>query len=242
MHDPRPAFDSRYAPIYDLIYQGRGKDYAAEAAALAEMIKTRRPEAASLLDVGCGTGLHLQHFAELFGHAEGVELSEDMLTVAKERLPQVPLHVGDMRDFDLDRTFDAVTCLFAAMGHMRTTAELDTATARLVAHLVPGGVVIIEPWWFPENFIPGYIGGDTVREQGYTISRVSHTTRDGLVTTMEVHYLVADAESGVQYFTNAIVNTLFTQEQYEAALIKAGCTVEYVGDGPSGRGRFIGCV
>lgn len=241
MHDPRPAFDDRYALIYDLIYQGRGKDYAAEAGEIARLVTDRRPDAASLVDVACGTGLHLRAFADLFEHVQGVELSEDMLTVAKDRLPFVPLHVGDMRDFDLGRTFDVVTCLFAAVGHMRTPAELEQAARRLVGHLVPGGVVVVEPWWFPDNFLPGYVGGDVVVRDGYTIARVSHTTARGLVTTMNVHYVVATAQEGPRHFTNTVVNTLFTREQYEQALRAAGCaSVEYLVDGPSGRGRFVG--
>jgi SAM-dependent methyltransferase len=241
MHDPRPAFDDRYATIYDLIYQGRGKDYLAEATELSRLVTDRRPDASSLVDVACGTGLHLRGFADLFEHVQGVELSEDMLMIAKGRLPFVPLHVGDMRDFDLGRTFDAVTCLFAAVGHMRTPSELAAAAERLVAHLVPGGVVVVEPWWFPDNFIPDYVGGDIVKRDGYTIARVSHTTVEGLVTTMSVHYVVATEAEGPRHFTNTVVNTLFTREQYEHALREAGCaTVEYIVDGPSGRGRFVG--
>lgn len=236
MHDPRPAFDDRYATIYDLIYQGRGKDYAAEAAELAGLVKRRHPTATTLVDVACGTGLHLRGFADHFQHVEGVELSEDMLTIAKDRLPAVPLHVGDMRDFDLGRTFDAVTCLFAAVGHMRTTEELDTAAARMVAHLVPGGVLVVEPWWFPDNFLPNYVTGDIVRRDGHTIARVSHTVADGVVTRMTVHYVVATEPDGTHHFTNTVVNTLFTREQYETALRKAGCaTVEYQVDGPARR-------
>lgn len=239
MHDPRPAFDDRYARIYDLIYQGRGKDYPAEAAELAQLVRRRNPAATTLLDVACGTGLHLRAFAGEFDHVEGVELSEDMLTIAKDRLPGVPLHVGDMRDFDLGRTFDAVTCLFAAVGHMRSTGELDAAAARLAAHLSPGGVLVIEPWWFPDNFLPNYVGGDVVRRDGHTIARVSHTVADGLVTTMTVHYVVATAADGPRHFTNQVVNTLFTRAEYETALRRAGCTVEYIVDGPAGRGRFV---
>ena len=241
MHDPRSAFDSRLANIYDLIYQGRGKDYAAEVAELTRLVTARRPDARSLVDVACGTGLHLRGFTDLFEHVEGVELSEDMLTIAKGRLPFVPLHVGDMRDFDLGRRFDAVTCLFTAVGHMRTPEELGAAAERLVAHLEPGGVLVVEPWWFPDNFLPNYVGGDIVRRDGYTISRVSHTRAEGLVTTMVVHYVVATEEDGARHFTNTVVNTLFTREQYENALRDAGCaTVEYLVDGPSGRGRFVG--
>lgn len=239
MHDPRSAFDSRLANIYDLIYQGRGKDYAAEAAEIAGLIRSARPAAASLVDVACGTGLHLRAFGDLFAHVEGVELSEDMLLIAKNRNPNARLHLGDMRDFELAGRFDAVTCLFAGIGHMRTAADLDVAVAQLVKHLVPGGVAVVEPWWFPADFTPGYVGGDIVNRDGYTIARVSHTTRDGDVTTMEVHYVVAHPESGIRHFTNAVVNSLFTQRRYEEAFEKAGATVRYQGEGPSGRGRFV---
>lgn len=239
MHDPRSAFDSRLANIYDLIYQGRGKDYAAEAAEIAALVRAVRPDAASLVDVACGTGLHLRAFGEIFPHVEGVELSEDMLVIAKDRNPGATLHLGDMRDFAIDRRFDVVTCLFAGIGHMRTEADLDRAAERLVAHLVPGGVAVVEPWWFPEEFLPGYVGGDVVQRDGHTIARVSHTTRDGDVTTMEVHYVVAHPESGIRHFTNAVVNSLFTQERYEEAFRKAGASVSYRPEGPSGRGRFV---
>jgi trans-aconitate methyltransferase len=239
MHDPREAFDARYADIYDLIYAGRGKDYAAEAAELAALVRKHRPEASSLLDVACGTGRHLENFATVFDHVEGAELADDMLAMARARLPAVPLHLADMRELALGRTFDAVTCLFAATGHLRTTDELATVAERLVAHVVPGGVVIVEPWWFPENFLPNYVTGDVVTEDGATIARVSHTTEAERVTTMEVHYVVARPDSRPWHFTNEVVNTLFTREEYEHALASAGCDVHYLPEGPSGRGRFV---
>lgn len=43
------------------MYEATGKDYAAEATGLHELIQARRPGAASLLDVACGTWAHLTH-------------------------------------------------------------------------------------------------------------------------------------------------------------------------------------
>lgn len=236
MHDPRPTFDDRFATIYDLVYQGRGKDFEAEAAVVARLVINRRPDASSLLDVACGTGLHLRAFTDLFTHVEGVELAEDMLAIARPRLPEVTLHLGDMRDFELGRTFDAVTCLFAAIGHMRTVDELAAAVARFTAHLEPGGVLVVEPWFFPDSFTPGHVGADIVRRNGYTIARVSHTTAADGVTTLEAHFVVATEEGGVRHFTNTIVNSLFSREQYETALRQAGCVdIEYRPDGFAGR-------
>ena len=43
-----------------------------------------------------------------------------MLGIARHRLPGVPLHLADMRDFDLPERFDAVTCLFSSIGYLTT--------------------------------------------------------------------------------------------------------------------------
>ncbi len=239
MHDPRPAFDGKYAKIYDSVYKGRGKDYQAEAAELAALIKERRPDATSVVDIACGTGAHVRHLADHFPDVAGVELSEDMLAVAKSQSPEVPWHLGDMRDFDLGRTYDAVTCLFASISHMRTTEELDAAVARMAAHVTPGGVLIIEPWWFPETFTPGSVVGDVVQEDGYTIARVSYGSREGNETRMQVHCIVADGDTEPKYFVNTFVNTLFPRAEMESALTKAGCTGSFLPEGPSGRGRFV---
>jgi ubiquinone/menaquinone biosynthesis C-methylase UbiE len=47
------------ARVYDLLYEAAGKSYDVEADQLHALIQSRRPGAASLLDVACGTGAHL---------------------------------------------------------------------------------------------------------------------------------------------------------------------------------------
>ncbi|MER6831522.1 class I SAM-dependent methyltransferase [Streptosporangium sp. NPDC000563] len=235
-------YEAELADVYDAIYAGRGKDYAAEAATVAELIRERLPAAAALLDVACGTGSHLRFFAELFDHVEGLELSADMLAVARTRIPGVVAHQGDMRDFALGRAFDAVTCMFSSIAYMRDERELAAAIGRMAAHLVPGGVLVVEPWWFPERFLPGYVAGDVVTVEGRTLARVSRTVREGDASVMEVHYVVADAATPVRHFTVTHVNTLFTREQYEDAFTGAKLRVDYIEGGPSGRGLFAGTL
>ncbi|MEV0899190.1 class I SAM-dependent methyltransferase [Actinoplanes sp. NPDC049802] len=233
-------YDSEVAEIWDAIYTGRGRDYGAEARDVAELIRKLRPDADSLLDVACGTGEHLRHFRGLFGHVEGVELSGDMIAVGRQRSPSLPLHQGDMRSFDLGRRFDAVTCLFSSIGHMRTTAELNAAIGRLAAHVGPGGIVVVEPWWFPDTFADGYVTGDVVRSGERVIGRVSHSRREGDVSRVSAHFTVAEPEAGLRHFTEELLITLFTREQYEDAFRTAGGTVEHLPQGPAGRGMFVG--
>ncbi|MEV0155867.1 class I SAM-dependent methyltransferase [Micromonospora sp. NPDC050686] len=233
-------YDSEVAEIWDTIYRGRGRDYAAEAQGVARLIHERHPDAGSLLDVACGTGEHLRHFDDLFDHVEGLELSGDMIAAGRGRSPWLTMHQADMRSFDLDRRFDAITCLFSSIGHARTPAELDATLACFAAHLHPGGVVIVEPWWFPETFADGYVTGDVIHTDGRVIGRVSHSSREGAASRVSAHFTVADAEAGLRHFTEELIISLFTREQYEAAFRRAGGTVEYLDGGPSGRGLFVG--
>ncbi|MFD9888463.1 class I SAM-dependent methyltransferase [Amycolatopsis sp. NPDC059027] len=234
-----------HAAIYDVVFRSRGKNFEREAAAITELVKERSPGATSILDVACGTGAHLAGFAELFTHAEGLEYAPAMREVARGRLPGLTVHAGDMRDFAIGRTFDAVTCMGNSVACMSTTAELDAAIGRMAAHLDTGGVLLVEPWWFPDNFLDGHVGGHLVTERGRVISRLTHSSRQGDRTRMEVRFVVADS-TGFKEFTDVLMVSLFTREQYVAAFERAGCAVELLpalsldGGRPNGPGLFAG--
>jgi len=232
-------YGPEFADIYDLVYVGRGKDYQHEATYMAELIRSRNPEATSLLDVGCGTGAHLVHFAELFDRVAGLEYAEAMAAVARGKFPDGQVHQGDMRDFDLGTTFDAITCMFGTLGHALTEEDLTTTLRRFEAHLAPGGVAVVDPWWFSENFSDGHVSGDVCTLGSRTVARVSHTAREGERSRMNVHYVVADTATGVRHFDETYVTRLFTQAMYEEAFRKAGFRTEYIPGVQSGRGVFI---
>ncbi|WP_116041256.1 class I SAM-dependent DNA methyltransferase [Amycolatopsis palatopharyngis] len=228
------------ADIYHDFYQGRGKDYRAEATLILELIRDRNPVADSLLDVACGTGAHLRELAGPFETVVGTDLSPKMLEVAMRNTPEIPLHQGDMRDFRFDRRFDAVTCMFSSVGYLATADDLDKAVRNFADHVNPGGVVIVEPWWFPDNFVSGWVGADIVNVDGRTISRLSYSVRKGNASHMEVHYTVAVPETGIEHFTDIHVMTLFDRDSYEAAFRKAELTVEYVKHEQAAPGMFVG--
>lgn len=238
-------YGAQHAALYDAAFRSRGKDYPGEAKAVIEMVRERCPGARTLLDVACGTGLHLQTFASDFDHVEGVELAPDMLAIARRRLPRVPISAGDMRTFDLGRRFDVVTCMSNAVAEVETRDGLRAALRRMAAHLVPGGVLVIEPWYFPENYLDGYVGGHVFRDGDRVVSRLTHSTRDGGTTRHTVAFMVADP-TGITQFSEVCVLGLFTRDQYVEALEVAGVTAELVpgfslADGrPNSPGLFIG--
>ncbi|OEU85647.1 SAM-dependent methyltransferase [Streptomyces abyssalis] len=232
-------YSTDHAEIYDFIHAARGRDWAAEADDLAKLILDRRPEARSLLDVACGTGEHLVRFATHFERTEGLELSEGMGRIAEAKLAGGTVHSADMRDFDLGTSYDAIVCMCFSLSYTRTVEELRSTAASMVRHLAPGGVLIAEPWWFPEKFIDGFVSASLAEEEGRAVSRLSHTVKDGRTSRMTVRYTVAD-RSGIREFTEHEILSLFSEEEYKAAFAEAGCPVEYHPGGPNGRGLFVG--
>ncbi|OLF17180.1 class I SAM-dependent DNA methyltransferase [Actinophytocola xanthii] len=238
---PAPAgtqYGRRQADIYDAVYGSRGKDWSAEADTVAALVRSRCPDATSVLDVACGTGNHLRRLVELFDRADGLELSVPMGDIARAKVGWERVHTGDMRGFDLGRVYDAVLCMCFSIAYATSTDELCATLRCLAAHTAPDGVVVVEPWWFPERFRHGYVTASAVVQDGRAITRLSHSVRDGDTSRMTIRYTVADAE-GIEDFTECEVHSLFTRDQYLTAFDDAGLRAEYREGGPSGRGLFV---
>jgi len=223
--------------LYDVLYGF--KDYAAESASVTRRIRERNPTARTLLDVACGTGRHLEYLRHEFD-VEGADFEPGLLAVARERLGEgVPLHKADMRTLELGRRFDAVTCLFSAIGHVADLAELHSAIAAMVAHLEPGGVLLVEPWLEPDVWEPGKLTMLTVDEPDLKISRMSMAGREGIISTIDFHFLVGTPE-GFETHLEHMELALFTAAELRHAFEAAGLETEHDAEGLTGRGLFRG--
>lgn len=137
-----------YSRYYDLFYGD--KDYRSEAAFVDVLLRDHGLAAASILDVGCGTGRHAREMVELGHTVHGVDLSETMLEAARALAgPSLSFEQGDARTLDLGRTFDAVVSLFHVMSYQTTNADLLAAFRSAAAHLRPGGLFVFDFWYGP---------------------------------------------------------------------------------------------
>lgn len=200
-------------------------DYEIGSTRLTSLILKYNPEARTLLDVGCGSGKYLENLRHTF-QCEGLDLSDGFLEIARKRCSDVPIHKGNMIDFDLGRTFDAISCLFLAIAYVRTVENLEKAIASMARHLNPGGVVFIEPWVYPENFWVGKLTSEFVEEKERKISRMFITRVEDRVSIYDIHYLVGTPQ-GIEYFIEREELGLFTHDEYREAFEKAELKVFY---------------
>jgi SAM-dependent methyltransferase len=228
---------SKTARYYDKIYSF--KDYQAEAQRLIAIIRDNlRSEGNRLLDVACGTGLHIEYLKEHFV-IEGLDISQELLEIARQRNPNVLFHLADMMDFHLGHKYDVVTCLFGSIGYVKTLGNLGQAVRCMADHLVGGGILVIEPWFTPETWKPGTVHGVFIDEPDLKIARVNTSFVRGRISYFDLHYLIGTPE-GTEHFVERHELGLFEQDEMDAALAGVGLEVIYDSEGLMGRGLFIG--
>ncbi len=226
------------AELYDGFYEW--KDYADEAEKLHQLVEASAPDARTLLDVACGTGRHLEHMRKWYD-VEGVDINEGLLAVARVRLPGVRLGAADMRDFDLGRRFDVVTCLFSSIGYVQTPEALRSSVTAIARHVAPGGLLIVEPWLTPSTFDPTFPSRVVLVERpDLTAVRLNDSRVEGGMSVMDFHYLIARHGRPMEHLVETHTLGLFTDDEYRSAFEAGGMTVEHDAEGLMGRGLWIG--
>ncbi|MBI2323701.1 MAG: class I SAM-dependent methyltransferase [Chloroflexi bacterium] len=180
-----PIFAGSYARLYDAMYAG--KDYAHECDAVGGATARYGDGGAyrAILDLGCGTGNHSVALARRGYDVAGVDLSEDMLAIARAKAAAAGVRAafdrGDMRDTDVGRTFDVVLILFAALGYQTEDAAVAGTLANARRHLRAGGLLLLDVWNAPTLLREGAPDRVSVVERpgGQLIKASTRTLRPG---------------------------------------------------------------
>lgn len=100
------------------------------------------------LDVGCGAGMAAAMAADLGANVSGIDASDAMLSIAKERHPAGDFRVSDLETLPFDdNSFDVVT----GFNSFQYAANPATALAEARRVTKPGGRVAMMTWGEPEG-------------------------------------------------------------------------------------------
>ena len=141
---PRPSLDEGTSAHYsDATYYDRA--YRRLKADLNFYLQTALEIGGPVLELGCGTGRVTFPIASAGIDIVGVDLSEEMLDTAEDKLEvlspdvreRVTLLHEDVRSVDLDRKFRLIISPFNVLQHLYTRADVEKCLDVVKAHLMP---------------------------------------------------------------------------------------------------------
>ena len=97
-----------------------------------------------ILELGCGSGLFTIPLKQQGFNIEGLEISSEMIKVTQKKQPDLKLHQGDMRSYNLQKSFDAILILSSTLTLLQNHEEMNQCLQRTYEHLKPGGILFLE--------------------------------------------------------------------------------------------------
>ena len=140
-------FKKDYSLLYDLIYSK--KDYKAETNFISQIIKKFLSSNVNILDIGCGTGEHTLELLKKGYKVTGVDLSNEMLKIAKKKLLLNKLFSNNLYNLNaynvnkLDIKFNVVLMMFNVIGYLE---DIQLFFQKLKDSLEPNALIFFDYW------------------------------------------------------------------------------------------------
>jgi ubiquinone/menaquinone biosynthesis C-methylase UbiE len=230
---------NQLAKYYDRVYSF--KDYLDEAVRLQNLIiKYLESGGNSLLDVACGTGLHLKHLKDDFS-CTGVDISKSMLKIARKNAQGVTFKEADMKTLRLGKQFDIIVCLLSSIGYVKTAASLEKTIWNFSKHLKKGGLALIEPSHAKSVYVSGEPHITTYDGKDAKIARINVTKIRQTTAVLSMHILIAERGKDAKYFVDRHELGLFGINSTLRIMKAAGLKSKYLKNGlMPGRELFVG--
>lgn len=127
--------------IYDLVY--KNKNYQKEVDFITRLFPY---EPKKILELGCGTGNYTKILIKKGYNVLGLDLSEDMLKIARKKVTHGNFVCEDIRNLQLNEKYDACLALFAVLGYINENSGLERVFQNIKRHLNPRGFLIFDVW------------------------------------------------------------------------------------------------
>lgn len=97
-----------------------------------------------VLDVGCGTGFHINELGQNGIDGLGIDLNKNMIDYARKKYPSENFFVQDMRRLEYESEFDALFCLCTTFAYNTTNDQIIGTLRRFHKSIRTGGIIVID--------------------------------------------------------------------------------------------------
>ena len=138
-----------------------------------------------ILDLACGTGTLITMLKMKGYDAEGLDLSESILEIAKEKMKvnhlNFNLYHEDMTNFKIDKKYDMITCFFDSINFLNDKKKIKLLFSNVKSHLNEKGYFICDI--FSKALLEEYANNDL--DEDYVTFRLKWTTKKTNPTTIK---------------------------------------------------------
>ncbi len=127
----------------DRFYDAAMGDRTEMASYIHRLIRLHKPKARTLLELACGTGTILKILGKFY-QVVGLDISPQMLSFARKKLPNVRFYRKDMVRFDLATKFDVIICVFDSINHVLKFGNWQTIFRNAARHLEKDGLFLFD--------------------------------------------------------------------------------------------------
>lgn len=161
-----------------------------------------------ILDIGCGPGQFSKYFSEKGFYIEGIDISNEMLEIAKAKVPNVSFKKMDMRELTYkDSTFDAIFAAYSLI-HIPSN-EIDRVLIEIRRVLKPNGYALfIMQQGESDHVVDEPLAkGERIFLNLFTKERIlKYITKNGFELINQD--IIERDEPDIEDFSNTIISTL----------------------------------
>jgi SAM-dependent methyltransferase len=155
---------------YDLVFADTYK----KVPFVCELLK--KYKVSSALELGSGSGLFTIPIKEAGFAIEGLELSQEMITFMAQKQGDLPLHQGNIRNYRLNKQYDAILMLSSILVLLNSHEEIEESLQASHEHLPANGLFLLE---LPNHPVE-------IRESGNT-QEVHTSDDDSTIVVIQSH-------------------------------------------------------
>ena len=205
-------------------------------------IEYAKEQNGEVLELGCGTGRVSLALARLGFRVTGLDLSNEMLEVFKQKLTAEPelkdkitLVHGNMANFSLNKKFALIIAPFRAFQALTNDNDINSSLKCIKEHLTGDGIFIVNVFNPKQVMDQSWCYPETVQWERLDEATGNHVVKkhwgDKIDTANQIiyphfAYEVTDNNGSTSRYIEDIKLKYYYREQLQAALEKAGLKVK----------------